>query len=368
MNKLIFRNFILDLLFFFILALFILGIIVLTIQAVNYFDFVTEDGHSLGVYFSYTLLNFPKIINRVLPFVFFISLFYTIIKYENNDELNIFWLNGLSKIKFINVIIIFSIILMIMQIFLGSYLSPNSQFKARTILKNSNINFFTNLIREGKFVNAVKGLTIFAEKKQNNNFSNIFIDDSSKSNTRLIYATNGKIISTKNSKKFILFDGEVININDTRINIFKFNQIDFDLLSFGSNTIIRPKIQETSSLLLIKCLSTIGKKNTVQDLINCDRNSIKNIKQELLKRIYKPIYIPLICILSCILLIFSRYHHKYNNYKKYIFLLIFIVIVISETSLKYSTNSKISLIIYFLIPSMLIIYSYYSISNKINNA
>ena len=37
-----------------------MGLIVWTIQAINYFDFVSEDGHGLKVYFLYTLLNFPK--------------------------------------------------------------------------------------------------------------------------------------------------------------------------------------------------------------------------------------------------------------------------------------------------------------------
>ena len=85
-----------------------MGLIVWTLQAVNYFDFVSEDGHGLKVYFYFTLLNFPKIIHRIFPFIFFISLFYTIIRYEMNNQLNIFWMNGVNKIKFINVILIFS--------------------------------------------------------------------------------------------------------------------------------------------------------------------------------------------------------------------------------------------------------------------
>ena len=35
------------------------------------------------------------------------------------------------------------------------------------MLKNSNINLFSSLIREGKFINAVDGLTIFIDKKNN---------------------------------------------------------------------------------------------------------------------------------------------------------------------------------------------------------
>ena len=166
MKKLIYRNFINDFLKFFLTALIILSLIVWTLQAVNYFDYVTEDGHGLKVYFSFSLFNLPKIIHRILPFVFFISLFFSIIKFENENELSIFWINGISKLKFLNVIMLLSTIIMIFQIFLGSYLSPNFQLKGRNVLKNSNVDFFTNLIREGKFINAVKGLTIFSEKKK----------------------------------------------------------------------------------------------------------------------------------------------------------------------------------------------------------
>ena len=54
-KKLIFRKFFFDNTYFFLSAIFTLGIIVWVIQAVNFLDFVTEDGHGLGVYFKYSL-------------------------------------------------------------------------------------------------------------------------------------------------------------------------------------------------------------------------------------------------------------------------------------------------------------------------
>ena len=51
MKKLIFRKFNLDTLAFFTTSLVIMGLIVWTLQAVNYFDYVTEDGHGLKIYF-----------------------------------------------------------------------------------------------------------------------------------------------------------------------------------------------------------------------------------------------------------------------------------------------------------------------------
>ena len=127
MKKLIFRKFTKDTLVFFSTSILIMGIIVWTLQAVNYFDFVTQDGHGLEVYFLYTILNFPKIIHRILPFIFFISIFYMIISYELKNELSIFWINGISKVNFTNKIIFLSVMIMIFQIILGSYISPSYQ-------------------------------------------------------------------------------------------------------------------------------------------------------------------------------------------------------------------------------------------------
>tara|TARA_B100000900_G_scaffold65984_1_gene51131 strand:+ start:1343 stop:2440 length:1098 start_codon:yes stop_codon:yes gene_type:complete len=364
MKKLVFRNFLKDVLIFFIMSIIIMGLIVWTLQAVNYFDFVTEDGHGLKVYFSYTLLNFPKIIHRIFPFIFFVSLFFTIIKYENNNQLNIFWLNGISKIQFMNIIIIFSFILMLIQVVLGSYLSPMSQLKARNLIKNSNIDYFTNLIKEGKFINAVNGLTIFIEEKDSKNFSNIFIEDTTQVVPRTILAKDGIISNNKNERKFILLNGKVLNNDKNKINIFEFEQINFNLKSFGSNSITIPKIQEVNVKYLLGCLKFI---DYSEDRKCEDENSSEEIKQELLKRFFKPIYIPLIGMLCGFLLISGKYKQNYKKIKKYIFLLILFLIVISETSLRYSASSSTSLTIYFLTPFLLFLIFYYFYTNKINH-
>ena len=126
MKKTLIIKFIKDTFKLFVMISLTLGLIVWVIQAVNFLDFVTEDGHGFKVYFLYSVFNFPKIIHRILPFVFFISLFYQIIKYEKNNELLILWTNGIKKIQFINVVILYSLLILVFQIFLGSYISPNS--------------------------------------------------------------------------------------------------------------------------------------------------------------------------------------------------------------------------------------------------
>tara|TARA_A100001035_G_C27781704_1_gene502105 strand:+ start:968 stop:2008 length:1041 start_codon:yes stop_codon:yes gene_type:complete len=336
-----------------------MGIIVWTLQAVNYFDFVTEDGHGLKVYFFYTILNLPKILHRILPFIFFISIFYTIISYELKNELNIFWINGIGKINFINKVIIFSITLMIFQIILGSYISPNSQFKARNYLKESNIDFFTSLIKERKFINVMKGLTIFIDKKnEDGSYSDIFLDDSTKNNSKMIYAKSGILIENEKQKIFKLLDGRMINNENSKINIFDFNQIDFNLQDYTTTTIIVPKVQEISSIKLLSCIFNFDAGKNIYESFKCGENLKKEIIQELLKRFYKPIYIPVITILCSFLIIFSKNDIQYNKVKNLIFVLTFFLLIISEASLRYSAISSYSFLIYLLIPWVIFIFAY----------
>ena len=68
MKKLIFRKFLIDAFFSFFVLIISFSAIVWVIQAVNYLDFVSEDGHGFKVYFLYTLFNFPKIFSKLFVF------------------------------------------------------------------------------------------------------------------------------------------------------------------------------------------------------------------------------------------------------------------------------------------------------------
>ena len=370
MKKLIFLKFAKDTSVFFMIMCLTIGLIVWTLQAVNYFDFVTQDGHGLKTYFSYILLNFPKIIHRIIPFIFFISLFYIITEYENRNEMLIFWTFGISKINFANKVVLLSLFLTFVQIWIGGFFSPLSQYKAREYLKNSNIDFFTSLIKEGKFINAVEGLTIFIDKKNTNGtYSNIFLDDSSQSSSRMIYAKNGVLLDNERKKIFRLYDGRILDKEKTKINSFKFEQIDFNLADYSTNTILNPKIQELPSKELISCAFKIINNRVIEysDLFLCEKNILKDILQELFKRFYKPLYIPIIGLLCCFLIIIPKNNFNYQKNKKIIFLITFLLLIVSEASLRYSTQSNFSTALYLFLPWLIFILIFFIFNNRLKN-
>ena len=140
MKKLIFRNIFKDITYFFIITSLSLTLIVWVIQSVNYLDFVSEDGHSFKVYFMYSLLSLPKIFSKLILFVFFISVFFTISKYEENNEILIFWNYGIKKTEFVNKIIKFSLVYCLISIVLSFFIVPKTQDLARSFLRTSSVN------------------------------------------------------------------------------------------------------------------------------------------------------------------------------------------------------------------------------------
>ena len=89
---------------------------------------------------------------------------------------------------------------------------------------------------------------------------------------------------------------------------FEFDQIDFNLADYSSNSIMVPKIQERSSPDLINCVLIFLKKRIPQEeeSVSCNKTSKNEINQELIKRFYKPIYIPIIGLLCCFLIIVPK--------------------------------------------------------------
>ena len=366
MKKLIIRKFYKDILIFFLVSLLLTGIIVWTIQAVNYFDFVTEDGHGLKIYFYYSILNFPKIIHRILPFIFFISVFYIIISYELKNEISIFWINGMSKKKFLNNMLLFSIILMFFQIILGSYISPLSKLKARNYLKNSNVDFFTSLIKEGVFINVTKGLTIFINHKENNGtFRDIFLEENNKNKSRMIYANKGFLIDNELQKTLKLLKGRVINIEDSKINVFNFEQINFNLKNLNTKTITTPKLQEIDTKVLLGCFFEI-RDNKFKSL-KCEKNLIEEVKLELINRLHKPIYIPIIVLFCCYLLLFSKKQKNYKTKINLVFIKVFLLLIFSEVSVRYSVISFNLMLIYLITPLIIFIGGYFIFNKKAKN-
>ena len=373
MKKLIFRKFLLDAFLSFLLLIFSFSVIVWVIQAVNYLDFVSEDGHGFKVYFLYTLFNFPKIFSKLFLISLFISLFYILIKYENDNELSIYWSVGISKIDFINKILKFSILLVILQFILTSYISPKSQNLSKSFIRMSNIDFFPSLIKEKKFIDTLSNLTIYVDEqsKDKKKFKNVLIKDQKKSGNeyQIIVASEGEIITNDNVNYLILKKGEIFSSSNNKdFSNFKFENFEFNLSSFSSKTMTIPKIQENKTSNIVKCYlnnSNINRKFYINyDELRCNEKGKKDIIQEIFKRFYQPFFIPILCLIACIQIINNKFNNHYTLYKVIIFIFGFLTLFVSEILIKYTGNNITQDIIVFIFPFILFLSIYLFVLKK----
>ena len=376
MKKLIFKKFAKDVFQFFLLVSISISLIVWVIQAVNFLDIVTEDGHGFKVYFLYTLLSLPKIFSKILPFIYFISLFYIILKYENENELIIFWTIGIKKIEFVNVLLKFSIFYLILQLLLTTYVVPTTLDKARSYIRGSNVDLFSSIIQEKKFIDVVKNLTIFVEEKDNKgNLKNIFLKEKiEKNKSQTIFAKEGKIQKYDNKSTLLLFDGKIINNNNKKVNSFEFSKTEINLSKFTTKTTTHPKIQEIGTYDVLNCVIRLKNINnayifnvliTKKKLNNCIPENLKNSFQEIFKRLISPFYLLPLCLIACLIIIKSKDDYEYFKHKFGLFILGVITIIISEISIKYSSTKIIQNIHIFTLPILFLIVIYLYIKFKL---
>ena len=367
MKKMIYRKLTTDCIKFFLLVLFTISTIIWVLQAVNYLDFVIEDGHGFFVYFNYTLLNFPKIISRIYPFAIFLAFSYILLKYEDKNELIIFWNFGIKKIDFIKFFTKISFYFVLLSLLLNSIIAPMAQDKARSFIRSSDLDFFESILKPKKFVDVVKNLTIyFEEKNENGELKNIFLNDKSSNNeSQSIIAKRGKFEMRGNKKILVLYSGKTINSVNGKTSEFDFSKTDFNISNFTTQTVTHQKTQENSTQELINCsliFNNLKKDddNKIKSRINnCSLKNLENIYKEIYSRLVKPIYVTFLVAISLLLILKSKSDHTFKAYKLKIYSLGFLFIVFLESSSKFISINMLQNLFMSILPFFFIFIIYF---------
>ena len=374
MKKILFRKLLSDYLSFFFIALISASIVIWVFRAVNFLDIMIEDGRDYLVYISFSLLNFPKILSKVFPFVLFFSLFYVTIKSEIKNELIILWNFGVHKIKVIKFILKISLVLLFFQIILTALVVPKSQDMARSFLRSSTVNFFDNFIKPQKFNDTIKGVTIYSDNKDKlGNLTNLYLKKKINSNEfQITYAKKGEFKQIGNFPILVLYEGATITSKNDEITNISFSKSDFSLAYIETNTTTYKKTQEISSLKLFICIKNFYKlekkefEKKVKNIENCSHQNIQNIIKEIYKRFVIPFYIPLLSLIPFLLITSSKENSNYSKIRIITFLMGLTVIIFSETTIRLISQISIYDISVMITPLVLLALLYLFLSKKFN--
>ena len=372
-NK-IYQNFIKEILKTFFIILLGLSLIAWTVRAVNFLDLIVESGYSVSTYFQYSFLNLFGILTKFIPLSFLLALIIFVLKQIQENEFIILWTSGVKKIKVVNVFLIISSFVLIFYLICASIITPIVLNKSRVLIGTQGFNSFLPTIRVKQFSDSFQGFTFMVEKKFKNEIQNVFIHDKSNTLKNLTSDKSNKssttILSEKGivgEKKMVLFNGQIISTdqNNLKNNIVKFEQLNIDLKNLQTDTIKQPKLQETSTLNLLRCI--LFPDSSINVIVNCNTNTKSEITTVLNRRIILPFYIPIISLLCSFLLIKNQVRKKSNFNKYYIFILSFIILLYAELIIRFTGISKLIGILFVISPFILIPIIYFLLIYKFSN-
>ena len=363
-NK-IYQNFFIEILKTFLVIVFGLSIIALTVRAVNFLDLIVDNGYPVSTYFKYSFLNLFGIAPKFIPLAFLLSMVIFILKHIEDSEFVILWTSGIKKIQVVNLLFFTSVIVLLFYIILSAFLTPIALNKSRQLLSEDQLNSFLPTIRTQQFSDSFKGFTFIVEKKINNEIQNIFLHDTGKNlknlSPNISSESNTTVVAEKGivkERKMFLFNGQIISSKSSNeeTEIIKFEQLNIDLSDLVTTTIKQPKLQETSTLTLISCLFSKSQNPEI-----CKKDVNKEIFPILIRRIVLPFYIPVITLVCSFLLLKNQ--RIYSN-KISIFIYGFIILLLTELLIRYTGLNYFLRIFYLIMPVSLSLFFYFFLNYK----
>ena len=161
----------------------------------------------------------------------------------------------------------------------------------------------------------------------------------------------------------ILFNGQILSTEKESLkdNIIKFEQLNIDLKNLESDIIKVPKLQETKTISLLKCVLNLDK-NPIK---YCKENTKKEMTTVLNRRIVLPFYIPIIALICSFLLIKPKSKKNYFINKYTIFFLGFLILLYAELIIRFTGVSKIISTVFLLSPFALMPIIYFLLTFSI---
>lgn len=295
-------------------------------QAARLLELITEYGNPISVYVKYLMFSYPKILDNSYLLNFIISLFFLFAKLENEREIQIYFLSGISKTKLYLFCIYIGITVLIINIVLSNFISPWSSYQGRMVLGKSEFSLINSLVKEKNFNSPLKGLTIYVEENdKKGNLKDIFIYE----NNRTIIAKTGQVL-TDNKKTFLkLYDGVTQEKLNDKINLIKFSNTIFDFSSYKLKNTSYPKFSERKLKWL---LENINKKEFTE-------NRRQEIREEINTRTIKPFLIIILTSIICLSLFANNEKINLKKLKFIIYSCSFLILIINEFLISYSSKS-----------------------------
>lgn len=226
-------------------------------RAVVLFDRLIADGQSIGVFFEFTVLSLPAVIELILPIASFAAATYVTNRLSSESELVVMQSTGFSPWRLARPIMNFGLITAVMMGALSLYLVPSSltqlEQREREIAENAT----ARLLTEGTFLHPSTNVTLYIrEITPQGILQDLFLSDHSDPAQFVTYtAEEAYLIKDETGPKLIMVDGmaQVQITEDKRLFTTNFADFTYDISSFLQYGTSQGKtLERTSTLELVQ--------------------------------------------------------------------------------------------------------------------
>ena len=262
--------------------------VVLSSRSIQYLEQVTRGELSSELVFWVILFRLPEFLELIIPFSFFLALVLVIGRICSDNEMIILEQNGFSNSRLLKLFLSSGLLIAFITGFLSFWVSPFFKENLDKIYQVTNFEDNFNSIQPGKFVILDDRSVIFAQDKEDNILSNIFLKLPEQEGTpsRNFLTAKRSYISKENPNLLLFEDGFSFNEDKT-------NQIEMQFESLSMN--FRNDFFRN------------------QDVKQVDLTKVKHSSLEKLWQIS----IPLLCLISVVLALpLSRVKPRQGRYAK----------------------------------------------------
>lgn len=229
-----------------VLITFSLTSIVWLTQALRFIDFIVNQGVSITVFLTLTVLLIPSLLFMILPPALFCSILFTYNKLKLDSELIVMQAAGLSRWKLARPALQVAAVVMAIAYFIALYLQPVSYRQFRDMQSFLRNNYVSIILQEGVFSNPVEGLMVFIrERDKDNILHGILVHDSRQpSSSVTMMAEEGKLVQTPQGPRFLLKSGNRQEVKDGRPSFLNFDSYTLDISLYTQamgNRIVDPQ-------------------------------------------------------------------------------------------------------------------------------
>lgn len=214
-----------------LLVTFSLTSIVWLTQALRFIDFMVNQGISIGVFLSLTLLLIPSLLLMILPPALFAAILFVYNRLALDSELVVLQSAGLSRWRLAQPALQVALLVTLLSYSIAMYFQPVSYREFRDMQAFLRNNYVSILLQEGVFSNPVDGLMVFIrERDRNNILHGILVHDNRQPGSSVtMMAEEGKLVETPQGPRFLLQKGNRQEVNDGKLAFLSFDNYTLDI-------------------------------------------------------------------------------------------------------------------------------------------